>query len=358
MLESIIGKCLQKRSADRYQSADQLLAELESIEAAPDNRPIDWSPPLPEADKLLRDLFQNVSRSERYYARARKSTPSVLIPCALLILSWAGLTAYQQYNVLTNDEKTYAKTKIRLDATDSQAIKKNAITHYIVEGTYEKILDLRNATSDSFDEGTIDDVKDAGVSRIILSQTHMDDGFLMHLSGMSSLRALNVDDTNVTAYGIASLAALPHLEDLALGATKIDREYLKALATIKSLKIIRFFHCDRIDGEGLAELARLPQLRTIQMKDCRISSNLSALSSPSLVELKLYYCSFERNQAAAHPKAGLKHFGAMPKLRQLTLDACDISRSELIEFKAAHRQVQIEVLPPDGPPTGRDFLQD
>lgn len=111
-----------------------------------------------------------------------------------------------------------------------------------------------------------------GLTHLRLRECPLGDGSFEQLaaSGLDELRILNVPQAQVTARGIASLAALPKLVQLRLGGGQIDDAAVAEIARLPELRSLHLIGPSLSDA-ALAELAQAPKLSSLYLDDCQLS---------------------------------------------------------------------------------------
>lgn len=94
------------------------------------------------------------------------------------------------------------------------------------------------------------------------------DAGLVHVAKCTSLRTLNLSDaTEITAHGLRTLAALPHLEHLVL-RNRVDGAALRELSTYPALRIVDASWCFEVAPHDFATLADCPKLEVLRLAGC------------------------------------------------------------------------------------------
>jgi beta-lactamase regulating signal transducer with metallopeptidase domain/Leucine-rich repeat (LRR) protein len=114
-----------------------------------------------------------------------------------------------------------------------------------------------------------------------------DDRCMPHLAGLTGLKVLNLNWTDVSSKGLQSIRKLKRLERLYL-PNQISNAGLSHVAELQSLKGL-YFNQNKVTNTGLAHLAKLSSLEELELGGGRISD------------------------------AGLIHLAKLPKLRYLLL---------------------------------------
>ncbi len=91
-------------------------------------------------------------------------------------------------------------------------------------------------------------------------------------SELDALRILNVPQAQVTAHGIASLAALPSLVQLRLGGSQLDDSAVAEIAKLPKLRSLHLIVPSLTDA-ALNHLANAPKLTSFYLDDCPLSDS-------------------------------------------------------------------------------------
>jgi hypothetical protein len=113
-----------------------------------------------------------------------------------------------------------------------------------------------------------------------LQDTQVDDAGLEQLKGLTNLEDLTLFKARVTAKGLASLSGLTKLKRLNLRATGIDGTGLRHLKTLQNLKVLDLSET-AVSNEGLEELAGLTQLEDLNLWATRVGD----AGMPSLCQI-------------------------------------------------------------------------
>jgi hypothetical protein len=178
----------------------------------------------------------------------------------------------------------------------------------------------------------------SGLEYLDLAGASIGDGALAQLAPLERLRFLNLSGTNVTDAGLRHLQALRALTSLVLGAWSDGETEIPLSVPIRESNVIilfteqRFSGPARITDRGLAELAALPRLERLDLRDTDTSDqglrHLVAL--PSLRSLNL--------MGMLVTDAGLAEVGRMTQLRLLRLSSFTVpSREALVSIDGVER---------------------
>ena len=160
-----------------------------------------------------------------------------------------------------------------------------------------------------------------------LAGTDISDGGLSYLAHLkSSLKSLDLNETDITGAGLTHLREFSTLEHLILGNTRLDSDALQHLSQLTKLRSLH------LDGTGistgaLSHLKNLTELRDLNLSRNFISSaeleHISKLTKLRALDLGHTWIDNE----------GLKHLSNLTKLEDLTLDYTGVSNEGLIHFK-------------------------
>jgi hypothetical protein len=118
----------------------------------------------------------------------------------------------------------------------------------------------------------------------------MTDRGLAAVAGLPDLRQLALDGSEVTDAGLSRLSGLTRLKDLSLHACPVTDNGVKHLSNLAALEALTLTGCRAITDRGVAVLASMPNLHSIGLEGCwRITDRgVGALAGmPSLTYLSL-----------------------------------------------------------------------
>jgi hypothetical protein len=111
------------------------------------------------------------------------------------------------------------------------------------------------------------------------------------------------------------LSGLSELESLSTNLSLITDDGVKSLASLKSLKVLKFFHpCKAFSGAGLAALAEMPALERLTVAGSLAFNDEGMAAVGKLSRLKEF-----RSWHAGQTLEGVKKLKDLPNLKQLTL---------------------------------------
>lgn len=150
-----------------------------------------------------------------------------------------------------------------------------------------------------------------GLLELNLTLTPVDDDGLKHLGGLTELRTLGLASTQCTGTGFSHLKALRKLENVNFHFTPLDDAGLKAISQVPISGRLWFAHT-RFTDEGAASLKNLTQLKRCGIGSANKASSGEAVAA--LVNLPLEDLALLDNQATPE---GLAHAAKIATLRRL-----------------------------------------
>lgn len=136
-----------------------------------------------------------------------------------------------------------------------------------------------------------------------LARTRITDMAASHLSRLQRLEYLSLEDTQISDVGLESLRPLTELMELHLGGTRIAGAGFSALSNLRELQHLTLGRCSNLGDAGLSNLARLPNLRALDLADTAVTDE------------------------------GLKSLAAMHSLRRLGLSGTRTTAAGIAELK-------------------------
>lgn len=182
--------------------------------------------------------------------------------------------------------------------------------------------------SDDKDLGAVlESLKDlSNLQQLDLSETHVVDEELKYVSALTSIKVLNLNDTQITGAGLAFLANLDNLQELYLSNTRVDNDGLKHLRNLHGLRRLSL-DSDPLGDPGLEHLSGLTNLQSLSLTKTRVESEgLRHLMGFSDLQ-QLYLGDTNLNDT------GLRYLAALYSLRKLTLESSHITDAGLTALK-------------------------
>jgi hypothetical protein len=178
------------------------------------------------------------------------------------------------------------------------------------------------------------------------------DDCMTHISRLTGLKELILQDTGITNEGLRLLNRLKSLERLSFASKQLDDSGMAHIAELKSLKGLRFYsekvtndglsHLSKltlleelfpssrggVDDEGLVHLTKLPALRYLLLAIGDFTENglVHLKDIPSLRKLDVGCIEFSSE--------GLAHISRIPGLEDLTISHTVLSNEDLIPLKS------------------------
>ncbi|HLW64036.1 MAG TPA: protein kinase [Gemmataceae bacterium] len=191
-----------------------------------------------------------------------------------------------------------------------------------------------------------------------LLATQITDAGLVHLKGLAKLETLNLHGTRITDAGVATIKGLPNLKDLGINYTQITDAALADMKAMAKLELL-WIDSTRISEAGLAQLKGIPNLRHVSISlplTDGVAGRLKEL--PKLTSLGVSYqtgddcfaqlTGFPRltwlelgySQVSAN---GLAKLGALPNLEHLSLRGCPLANAGLEHLKALSKLTDLDL---------------
>lgn len=179
-----------------------------------------------------------------------------------------------------------------------------------------------------------------------LDGTGLTDKGMTFVADIKSLKSLSVRGTAITDRGVESVSGLG-LRSLFLSGTAITDQALKTLSSVKQLQRLSMRSCYRVTGSGLKYLTDLPTLQYLDVENCALNAagiaalgqlkHLIALefghtgaTTSSITTLSRLETLEYLNLNGSHVEAKwIPILGKMPRLRSLSVNAGAIDRQAL-----------------------------
>ncbi len=142
-----------------------------------------------------------------------------------------------------------------------------------------KAMNLGNTPLDDFGMEQIG--KFSNLHWLLIENTRISDRGLENLRSMPLLEYLNLDKNAINGTGLRFLNSL-NLETISLRQTLVNHQGLAVISKFPSLWALVLSGCEHLDGPGLAQLERSPNLERLELN----LTNLSDSDLPSLARLK------------------------------------------------------------------------
>jgi hypothetical protein len=171
------------------------------------------------------------------------------------------------------------------------------------------VLDTGQARLDASDVHAI-----AGMSHLrILTAADVTDETLAAWSDLDELGGLHVGGPGITDTGIGHILQIRSLKYLTLSHTSITDAGLARLAAHAGLRMVRITHAEGITDDGVAHLARLPELLEVAVSNCPVTD------------------------------ASLGHLARAPQLTSLTVEHAPITDAALAHLSRARALVYLNL---------------
>ena len=377
-LEDLMAKTLAKDPADRYQSMNAMLVDLnvvQSLVGSPGQKP----------SQGLRSLRLN--KEQRHLVLLSLAAGLSLIGVAASSLMFVNMVSKtiagkvsdtKQQSQEAQDAKIYKLLFLERTRTvrylDSRRMDDHFFSSFYNVNLGITALDLSD--SQITDKGMVAlpaqknlrflsmdnaPVADAGIAHLRtlhnlfelhLDRTGLTDKGMTYIAEIPTLRNLSVKGTAISDRGVEALSGLT-LRSLFLSDTQITDQALKALSSAKDLQRLSLNSCRRVSGDGIKYLTQLPNLQYLDVEHCSLNaaglaafaqfkhliavefgySGVTTSGIKSLSEIEtLEYLSL--NGTKIEP-SWIPILGKLPRLRCLVLNDCQID-PKAIELMSEH----------------------
>jgi hypothetical protein len=174
----------------------------------------------------------------------------------------------------------------------------------------------------------------AGLHRLYLNGTSVDDTGLWHLRGLHDLRVLELSETQVGDSGVRHLAGLGRLEKLLLYQTSVGDAVGIAL---KGMKRLEMLHLGRtaVGDAALEPIGGLERLRELALQHTRVTDaglvHLARLARLRVLDLT----------ATSVTDVGLRPLAALPELSLLIVEETRVTEQGIAALRAARPALQV-----------------
>lgn len=336
--QRLLSTMLAKDPGDRYADFEAVQAELRAIDYRVGARPHARSA------KLVADSFANTQNDQSEFdddyepnEPAKKiSKMALLVTVGLIVLAISGeLTWLFVEDNIKRDKELADRQKVAQIAAEVMPVNMQKSTVNTVIGgakLAEQEIQETQKTYDMFDKpeqlmeelgyrdsqhpvklngcridaGTLQRIADSPwVTKLFLRNTAIDNAALVKLKGLK-LQEINLDDSNfddtgaaglaqcnslliirapmtqITPVGVAKLARLKALVELALEGIDIDNDYVAAIATCRQLRQLSIESSAKVDCVGVSALTD-SVIKNLDLKRC---SGIDDKALPYLAQMK------------------------------------------------------------------------
>ncbi len=162
----------------------------------------------------------------------------------------------------------------------------------------------------------------------------LNDADMERLKGMTQLRSLKLDNTNVTDAGLKHVAGLTQLQTLTLPRTKVtgaSLQYLKGLTQLQDLNLV----LPEVTDAALVHIKGLTQLRSLNLSSTEVT-DAGLMHIKGLTQLR----SLDLHNAKVNGK-GLVHIKGLTQLQYLDLCCPGLTDAALEHLKGNVRLEQL-----------------
>lgn len=320
-LERIINRCLAKKPQDRYQSCDDLRADLEGLRIG---KPV-----------------------KQAFAKTNVVLPFVVMFSLMIAGATAGWFYMNQSAPPSPQAPRAAQHSLEDDTWFARQLESHSLEKYVdLNGTTISDKSLIALANEKFVHGVyLEDVPvtDRGIAALAslpvledlnVNHTGMTDAGLQSLSKATMLRQLSCEYTQLSAVGVDALTNLK-LESLNLHGTGLHDDAVKSLTKITTLRRLDIGSTE-VGDDSIAELNKLVDLEALNLSSTDITDEtLMGLRLPKLNELDV--------SGDVVTMRGLKALKQFPHLNVLVIRNCpNVSKEDLHELKQLMPHLQID----------------
>ncbi len=371
-LEDMMAKTLAKDPADRYQSMDAMLTDLNKVQSLV-GKPDREQSPSSRSMRLNREQRQLFLISLAAGLSLVGVAASSIMLVNMLTKAMAGrvsdatqVSAQEQASKM--DKALFLERSRTARYLDARRMDDQFFSDYYGVNLGITALDLADShitnksmpvlpTQKDLHFLSLDraPISDTGIGclrnlhdllELHLDKTGLTDRGMDFLGEIKSLKNLSVKGTAITDLGVRAISSLG-LRSLFLSNTKVTDEALKSVAGMKQLQRLSLGSCRQIKGEGLKYLADLPTLQYLDLENCYLNSaGFAALGQlKHLIALEFGYTGVTTGgikvlsgiqtieylnlNGARVEAAWIPILGKMPRLRSLVFNAAVIDPKAL-----------------------------
>jgi len=314
MLEQIVAKCLNKNPDERYQGFNDLLTDLEKLEA--------------EIVRLEREeALESVSRSG--LQRALSSVTDFATPLAaasrkkisiplLIALSVGVAAAFGIYAMMPQLVALFG------DSEEELELKEKAKTPEVVE------------YADNLDTFTKLEVKEKGGLLFCKGYGENSDPDLVQLKNAKHIEELNLSGSSCNGTGLSALHDTT-IKELNLDNTPLNDEGMAEVGKVKGLTTLLIKDCDELKASSLAYLAGNKTVKNFSLSESEglkedVLKDLLTLPELESVGLDEFHLT----------KNGISEVLKNPKLHSIMFEECELG-SGVLDTLAAHKKPFVRI---------------
>jgi len=382
-LEAVVATCLAKLPRDRYQSAKELVLDLEKIKSGQE---LQASSPAFRTWNSLLDNYENDDSDKDQQGSSKPTKVIVLSTAALMLLAvaYAAIHFYSGSKIdttATAPATTTASDSYELAPATTADNNKTKPTYYSkltdggktiqfdfpsdhsigAIGSIEKLYKNEKAQSivtfpadtelffspdhyafvhpevfDSFRPTDITSLKTPTEQSTPLYLKQV----LPHIAKLTGLKILTFFGTKLNDEGLAQINKLPNLERLNIDATEVTPAAVSKLARLPKLRALHYGSCpnaghsailEALEGSTSLETLAIDSLETpLSEADAKLISTCKNLKILGL-------------QASVSSDKVLEILSTLPNLESIDLQFCVVSKEAVEKFKKAYLPRKIKV---------------
>ncbi|CAN5484194.1 hypothetical protein BH10CYA1_BH10CYA1_23470 [soil metagenome] len=303
-LERIVKKLLEKNVNGRYQSAKELLSDLERFKTG-GNAPIGG--PSKQSNANLKPKLVAIA-----------SVGALVLAAASFAIFQTKIPTTVKPNPAANGIANDAKTKDHAAGERSKEV---------VVLTAEKFKE-ETAADQTMPEGkeAIETFLKKRDAVLQLGNLEIHDADLSVLSDYTLCRSLELQNNQLNGTGLGYLSKLKNIGSIRLDGNKISDASLKPLGDLPKLKILNFSSNNKFTGEGFADIETKPEINGLSLKFTAMSDKgFEALKKFASIEgLELAHTPVSKNAAMSLAK--------LQNMLAIDLSDTDLKNDALTEF--------------------------
>lgn len=310
-LESIIRKTLAKDPEQRYQTADAIVADLDTYGTS---------------EHAVHDVRSH--RSMGLNKTMAMSLSFVLVVAVGVVLLSRPDSSHKQAAPAasrTPEHNTAAPADPSLIAETNLNLSDQQITPGVL-ATLDRYPSLRWV---QFERTNLSDrdieiiARKSSLEMLDVRETQVGDAGLQYALQLPRLSALYLDSTRISNHGMVYVGQMRKLDDLSLAKTAITDEGFRHVVDLKSLRQLDLSELNLTDS-SIPVLKSLPNLQGLNLGATNFSARVIDELPPSVSGLGLNHLQITDKE--------IKHLAKLPKLVSLGLNGCPITDAGMADL--------------------------
>lgn len=295
-LQDIVDKCMEKDPAGRYQTVEQLIADVEVFAEEIADVKLSAASPSDQNDGLVAGIWRSFPVLIEKKSRLHLMVGVVILISGIVFMAAMG-AKLQRKTVLANLGAHVADENMSTRLAMITATLDKALRGLHMEVTDKDIAEGKVEDRESKYWLAQSNITNDGMGLLVAYDPHsLDVGWtkitdegLKQIPKMKNLRDLRLDGiTTVTDAGLENLRGNSTIMSLSLKQSNITDRGLEIISTMKSLGILKLDTSDHITDRGVAHLSKLPALHEISLERTNVTPHALA-SCKNLTTIGLGY---------------------------------------------------------------------